>query len=173
MTGIDTLTAIACLSALVSAQMIGLLVLWRCRGIVGANEVAGRLVALRGELTERSQELRSEIGMLEGRIRQEVISRLEESDRTVEGIRDAVDSRFFGMASRDRQNWEALNRAFHDQARSQQEQVETLRSLVDDKLEAFVMRLERERYSLGLALHQTPVLLSGTSSHGTIIRELR
>jgi len=144
--------------------MIALLVLWRCRGIVGAGEVAERLVALRGDFAERNQELRAEFDLLEGRIRQEVASRLEDAERTVEGVRDAVDSRFFGMAGRDRQNWEALNRAFQDQARCQREQVETLHTILDDKLETLVSRLERHHYNFSLAVPQIPTLLAEPGS---------
>jgi hypothetical protein len=172
MTGIDTLTAIACLSALVSAQMIALLVLWRCRGIVGANEVAERLVSLRSEVANRNHELRAELALTEGRLRQDVIEHLKNSEETIQGVRDSVDSRFFGMANRDRQNWEALTRAFHDQAREHREQLEAIRQMVNEKCDYVISYLESDRSALDTVVHPRAMTLSNSTGRTNSDRPL-
>lgn len=172
MTGIDTLTAIACLSALVSAQMIALLVLWRCRGLVGASEVADRLVSIRSELTSCTQELRADLARSESRLRQDVIDHLQNSEQTIQGVRDSVDSRFFGMATRDRQNWEALTRAFHEQAREHREQLEAIRHIVNEKCDRVISHFERNRSTLDTALHQRTIHFANSAERAPSDRSL-
>ncbi len=123
-----------------TVQLVGIAALWWRGRRQSQQDVYAHLQTLQSELYE---DLQSDLFQVEERLR----GAATES-------RESLDKGLLAMGDRDRQTWDALRRAFQEQWKNGQEQLEMIRRLVDEKFSAFSADCERQRVTLEAGLKQ-------------------
>lgn len=132
-----------------STQFVVVSALWWRGRRATQDDLYDRLSAQQADLY---RELRLDLAHVEERLR----------DAAVES-RESVDKGLLAMADRERQTWDALRRAFQDQWRGGQEQLELIRRLIDEKFQSFSADCERQRSTLEAGLKRIAQDLSAHS----------
>lgn len=148
MTELNSLFPVLALVVL-TIQLIGVAALWRRSRRQSHEDVYAQLSSLQADLY---RDIRADLSQVEERLR----GAATES-------RESVDKGLLAMADRERQTWDALRRAFQEQWKNGQEQLEMIRRLIDEKFSAFSADCERQRVTLEGALKQ---LTRDLSAHG-------
>jgi len=124
--------------SLLALQCIVICAVWWRGRQSSHDEIFNRLFALQ---TELYRDFRVDLGNVEERLR----------GVALEG-RESLDKGLLSMADRERQSADYLRRAFQDQWRGSQEQLESIRRLVDEKFSAFSADYEKQRQTLEAGL---------------------
>ena len=139
MTDLNAWFPVLILSVL-TIQSFAIVALWWRSGHSKQEELFVQLSTRVGDLC---RELRLELAHVEERLRGIA---LESGER--------VDKGLLAMADRERQTWDGLRRAFQEQWRGGQEQLEMIRRLLDERFHTFSVDCERQRVTLESGLKE-------------------